>query len=157
MAISEQKPMPDEDVPIQQVQRAKLRQHGNRSVVVAITEAVEVAGRADGGSFRFDPAAYDELGMVPALGSPEEVDGRRSEHELARNVRKEGAGTLRIVLPEAVLDTLGFEFDEIDWENPPEVSVWAGPDLLAFGAPEERTVSIDRDLDDQEDDENGGE
>lgn len=146
MALSQH--MVDEDVPIQQVQTVPLRLR-QRSVLVSITEAIKVAGRADGGSFRFDPAAYDELGMVPALGSGERVDGRRSEHGLARNVHKEGgSGTLRLVIPPEVLDTLGIDTDDVDWDNPPELTVWAGADLLAFSRPEERTVSIDRDGED---------
>ena len=38
--------------------------------------------------------------------------------------------------------------ETIDWEDRPEVNVWAGDRLLAFemADPEERTVEVDRDL-----------
>lgn len=148
MATDAHPPMADDDIPIREVQTATLRRHGSRSVKVSITEAIREAGLEDGGSFRFDPTAYDELGMVPAIGRRETVDGRRSENRLTRNIRKEGANnTLRLVIPEPVLETLGYDIDEVDWEDPPEVTVWAGPELLAFDRPAARTVTVDRDPD----------
>ena len=85
----------DEDVDIRPVQTAQLRQsHG--SVVVSITPAVRVTGLEGGGSFRFDPHAVDELGMLAAIGSEVEVDGRGDP--LARNIRQEGTGGKTLVL-----------------------------------------------------------
>lgn len=132
----------DEDVDIRPVQSAQLRQsHG--SVVVSITPAVRVAGLEGGGSFRFDPHTVDELGMLAAIGSEVEVDGRGDP--LARNIRQEGTGgkTLVLTIPGEALEALLGD-REIDWSNPPELNVWAGEKLLAFDLPEERTVSIDR-------------
>jgi hypothetical protein len=136
--------MPD-DVDIQQVQTAKLRRQGTDehwSAIVSITEAVREAGLEDGGSFRFDPSAADELGMVPAIGSEETVDGRTQP--LTRNIKQEGAGgnTLRLVLPDEVLEALDIDADAIDWEDPPEVSVWTGDRLLAFESTGEQTVQV---------------
>jgi len=142
--------MPD-DVDIREVETAKLRRQGTEehwSVIVSITEAIRQAGLEDGGSFRFDPSAADELGLVPAVGSEETVDGRRTA--LARNIKKEGAGgnTLRLVLPDEVLEALGIDPDEIDWDDPPEVTVWAGDRLLAFERAGEQTVQLDVEDDD---------
>jgi hypothetical protein len=140
--------MSDDDVPIREVQTAKVRREGtdeNWSAIVSITKAIRAAGLEDGGSFRFDPAAIDELGMVPALGAPETVDGR--SEPLSRNVRQEGTGgrTLRLVLPDDVLEALGIDDDEVGGDAPVEVTVWAGDQLLAFERSEERMVDIDRD------------
>jgi len=149
MAMAPTQPMTDnDDVEIREVQTAKVRREGtdeNWSAIVSITKAIRAAGLEDGGSFRFDPLAAEELGMVPALGSPETADGR--SEALTRNVRKEGAGgnTLRLVLPDDVLEALDLTDDEIGGDEPAEVSVWAGDQLVAFEPLEERTVEVDRD------------
>lgn len=137
--------MPD-DVDIRQVETATLRRQGTDdhwSVIVSITEAIREAGLGNGGSFRFDPGAVDELGMVPAVGSEETVDGRREP--LARNIKKEGEGgsTLRLVLPAEVLQALDIDPDVIDWGDPPELTVWAGDLLLAFERAGEQTVQVE--------------
>jgi hypothetical protein len=148
MATMETQPMSDDDVPIREVQTAKLRREGtdeNWSAIVSITKAIRAAGLEDGGSFRFDPGAVDELGMVPAMGSPSAADGR--SEPLTRNIREEGTGgsTLRLVLPDDVLEALGIDDDEVGGDDPVEVTVWAGDQLLAFERSEERMVEIDRD------------
>lgn len=62
-------------------------------------------------------------------------------------------GTLRLVIPREALAELT-DPEDIDWEDPPEVNVWAGDRLLAFelAEPEERTVSIDPDAESEETD-----
>jgi hypothetical protein len=119
---------------------------GESTVVVSITEAIRAAGLEDGGSFRFVPNSIEEIGMLAAIGSEETVDGRSERY--ARNIRHEGTGggTLRLVIPHDALSQL-IDPESIDWEDPPEVNVWAGDRLLAFemADPEERTVHIDRD------------
>jgi len=136
-----------EDVDIRQVETAPLRRQGTEehwSAIISITESIREAGLEDGGSFRFDPGAVDELGMVLAMGSEEAVDGR--SEALTRNIKHEGAGgeTLRLVLPDAVLEALDIDPDGIDWDDPPEVTVWAGDQLLAFERAGEQTLSFDR-------------
>ncbi|MFW6382522.1 MAG: hypothetical protein ACOCZD_00605 [Haloferacaceae archaeon] len=136
-----------EDTPIREVQTAKVRREGtdeNWSAIVSITKAIRAAGLEEGGSFRFDPGAVAELGMVPALGSPDTVDGR--SEPLSRNIRQEGTGgkTLRLVLPDDVLEALDIDDDEVGGDAPVEVTVWAGEQLVAFERSEERTVEIDR-------------
>lgn len=83
--------------------------------------------------------------MLAAIGSEEPGDGRSDR--FTRNIRHEGAGggTLRLALPRDALAEL-IDPDTIDWEDPPEVNVWAGDRLLALevAEPEERTVEIDR-------------
>lgn len=138
----------NEDVDIQEVQNVPLRRDKTtqRSVIVSITEAIRAAGLGDGGSFRFQPGSVDEIGLLVALGSEETVDGR--SERFARNIRTEGEGfeTLRLVIPSEALETL-VDPEDIDWDAPPEVTVWVGDRLLAFelANPEERTVPIDRD------------
>lgn len=148
MAMASTQPMTDDnDVEVREVQTAKVRREGTdkKSAIVSITKAIRAAGLEDGGSFRFDPRAIEELGMVPALGSPETADGR--SESLTRNVREEGTGgkTLRLVLPEDVLEALDISDDEVGGDEPAEVSVWAGDQLVAFERSEERTVEVDRD------------
>jgi hypothetical protein len=133
---------------IREVQTARLRRDkaGESTVVVSATEAIRAAGLEDGGSFRFVPSSIEEIGMLAAIGSEETVDGRSEPY--ARNIRHEGTGggTLRLVIPPDALSQL-IDPENIDWEDPPEVNVWAGDRLLAFemADPEERTVHIDRD------------
>lgn len=148
-------PMVEDEIDIQKVQTVPFRWTGaeESTVIVSITEAIRVAGLAGGGSFRFDPRAAEELGMVPARGSEQEVDGR--SEKLTRNIYREGAGekTLRLVIPpEAVREIVDPE--TIDRDNPPEIDVWAGDHLLAFelAEAEERTVHIEPEGTDEEDD-----
>ena len=161
MAHAPQQPMTEDenDVAIREVQTATLRQHESQSSSsfrVSITPAIRAAGLESGGSFRFMPSEVDELGVLPALGSEESVDGRREP--LARNIRREGAnqGTLRLVIPREALEAIpGFpDVDAIDPEDPPELTVWAGDRMLAFELAERRSVTVDRDqggdVDDQE-------
>lgn len=114
------------------------------------------AGLEDGGSFRFDPSSVAEIGMLAAIGSEESVDGRSERY--ARNIREEGryGETLRLVVPHEALAELTAP-ESIDWEDPPEVNVWAGDRLLAFemAEPEERAVEIDREVGDEEDGDEG--
>ena len=136
-----------ESADIREVQTATLRRQNPErgTVIVSIPEAIAAAGLEDGGSFRFNPNSVDEIGMLAALGSEESVDGR--SERFARNIRQEGryGETLRLVIPHEALAEL-LDPESIDWEDPPEVNVWAGDRLLAFemAHPEERTVNIDR-------------
>jgi hypothetical protein len=45
------------------------------------------------------PEAIEELGMLPALGEEQEIDGR--SEKLARNIYQEGASenTFRLIIP----------------------------------------------------------
>ena len=146
--------MAEDEVDIQKIQTVPLRRTGaeENTVIVSITEAIRAAGLGDGGSFRFIPGAVEELGMVPALGSEQEADGR--SERLTRTIYREGAGekTLRLIIPPAALRKI-VDPESIDWENPPEVAVWAGDRMLAFelAETEEQTVHIDRNAG-QEDD-----
>lgn len=145
-----------DDIDIQEVQTVPLRrkQTSERTLVVSITPSIRAVGLEDGGSFRFDPHAIDELGMLPALGSEVSVDGRGDP--LARNILHEGAGngTLRLVIPHEAIEAL-FEhsstpletIDDIDWDDPPNLTVWAGPQLLAFELAEQRTIAFDPETD----------
>ena len=158
--------MTDDEVPIREVQTATVRerpsQHGD-AVVVSLTRAIRAAGLEDGGSFRFDPAAVDELGMLPAIGFEEVLPTARNS--LVRKILNEGVGgsTLRLHIPEEALEAIpGFPpVEEIDWDDPPELSVWAGDRMLAFELAESRSVTIDRNAGDEEDqdssDDNQGE
>ena len=138
-----------EDINVREVQTATLRrQRADRgTVLVSIPEAIAAAGLEDGGSFRFDPSSVEETGMLVAIGSEEAVDGR--SERFARTIREDGryGETLRVVIPHEALSQL-VDPESIDWEDPPEVNVWAGDRLLAFemADPEERTVEVDRDL-----------
>jgi hypothetical protein len=140
--------MSKNEADIREVQTARLRRDkaGESTVVVSVTVAIRAAGLEDGGSFRFVPSSVEEVGMLAAIGSEETVDGRSEPY--ARNIRHEGTGggTLRLVIPPDALSQLT-DPESIDWEDPPEVNVWAGDRLLAFemADPEERTVHIDRD------------
>ena len=149
MALKSKIMSENQDVDIREVQTAALRQQAadKGTVIVSITEAIRAAGLEDGGSFRFVPSSVEEVGMLAAIGSEETVDGR--SQPLARNIRREGRNgeTLRLVIPHEALSLL-IDPESIDWENPPEVSVWAGDHMLAFelAKDKERTVNIGRDM-----------
>lgn len=136
----------NEPTDVTEIQTARLRRESSdgRTVIVSITEAIRAAGLEDGGSFRFDPGAVETLGMLPAVGSRTSVDGRGEP--LARNIRREGnqQSTLRLVIPRQALAAL-LDPDEIDWEDPPQMNVWAGDRLLAFEMPEKRSMRVNRD------------
>ena len=130
----------DENVDIREVQTAKLRK-AKGSVVVRITNAIRAAGLEEG-SFRFDPHAVEEIGMVPAVGTEERIDGRTDP--LASSIRFEGDGTvMMLAIPQEVLEALEIDPDDVDWEDPPELNVWAGDRLLTFERPDERTGQVD--------------
>ena len=148
MALKPQSMPANENIDIREVQTAPLRRDkaSEGTVIVSITEAIRTAGLEDGGSFRFDPHTVEEIGMLAALGSEQQADGRSDP--FARNIRHEGAQgkTLRLVIPREALSQL-IDPESIDWDDPPEVNVWAGDRLLAFemADPEERTIQFDRD------------
>jgi hypothetical protein len=147
MALKPQSMSANESTDVREVQTARLRRDkaSENTVIVSATKAIRATGLEDGGSFRFDPSSVEEIGMLAAIGSEETVDGRSARY--ARNIRHEGqdGGTLRLVIPHEALAEL-LDPESIDWEDPPEVNVWAGDRLLAFelADPEERTVAIDR-------------
>jgi len=150
MAIQESqpKPMSDDEVSIDEIQTVTVRerrsQHGN-SIVVSLTPAIRAAGLEGGGWFRFQPEAIDEIGMVPAIGFGPDKDV--SSGPLTRKILSEGSGTLRLHIPEEALEVIpGFpEIDAIEWDDPPELTVWAGDRMLAFELAESCSVTIDRD------------
>lgn len=155
MAQALRQPMTEDDVSIEKVQTATLRRHESQSsssARISLTPAIRAAGLEDGGSFRFLPEKVAEFGMLPALGSEESADGRSVP--LTRNILREGAnkGTLRLVIPREALDAIPDlpAFDAIEWDDPPELTVWAGDRVLGFERqqqPESRSVTVDRDAD----------
>lgn len=136
-----------EEADVREVETVPLRREKSdeQSVVVSITDAIRAAGLADGGSFRFVPGSVAEIGMLAALGSEEQVDGRREQ--FSRNIRSEGGSgyTRRLVVPRDALAEL-IDPDSISWDDPPEVTVYAGDRLLAFEIAnrEERSIPVER-------------
>ena len=147
MALKSQSMSRNESTDIREVQTARLRRDkaSENTVIVSATKAIRAAGLEDGGSFRFAPGSVDDIGMLAAIGSEETGDGRSDR--FTRNIRHEGQMGERCgwSSPHGALSQL-VDPDSIDWEDPPEVNVWAGDRLLAFelAEPEERTVAIDR-------------
>lgn len=140
-------PMTDDEDVIREIETVPLRRD-TRSVVVRVTDAIRAAGLEQGGSFRFDPHAVEELGMLPAIGSTSAADGR--SEPLTRSIQHKGDGTsLSLAIPRPALEALEIDPDpdEIDWGDPPKLTVYAGDQLLAFERPTQRTLSIDRDDD----------
>ena len=155
MAIqeSQRKPMSDDEVSIDEIQTVTVRERQSQSgrlILVSLTPAIRAAGLEAGGSFRFQPGAVDEIGMLPALGFGPDED--ISSGPLTRKILAEGTGgqTLRLHIPEEALEAIpGFpEIDAIDWDDPPELTVFAGDRMLAFELAESRSVTINRDVDD---------
>jgi hypothetical protein len=144
----------NESADVREVQTASLRRGkaGENTIIISATKAIRAAGLEDGGSFRFAPGSVDDIGMLAAIGSEETGDGRSDR--FTRTIRHEGhgGGTLRLAIPHDALSQL-IDPESIDWEDPPEVNVWAGDRLLAFemAEPEERTVDIERDAGSEED------
>ena len=139
-----------EEADVREVETVPLRREKSdgQTIVVSITDAIRAAGLGDGGSFRFMPGSVAEIGMLAALGSENSVDGRGEQ--FARNIRREGGGnyTRRLVIPRDALAEL-IDPDNIDWEDPPEVTVYAGDRLLAFELAnrEKRSIRVERDAD----------
>lgn len=140
----------DEEADVREVETVPLRREKSdeQTIVVSITDAIRAAGLEDGGSFRFVPGSVEEIGMLAALGSEEAIDGR--SERFTRNIRSEGGDryTRRLVIPREAVGEL-IDTDSIDWENPPEVDVWAGDRMLAFELAdrEERTIRVEGDAD----------
>ena len=143
----------DTGAPIREIQTATLRYYeSNQTITFSATKAIRAAGLEDGGSFRYVPEMKDEFGMLPALGSPEEADGRSDPLTSRIQHRGTDGKTKALNVPRACLEVLIEDMpdinsaDDIDWKaDPPEISIWAGPELLALGIPEERRMSVDRD------------
>ena len=139
-----------EETDVREVETVPLRREKSdeQTIVVSITDAIRAAGLTDGGSFRFVPGSVAEIGMLAALGSENSVDGRGER--FTRNIRREGGDhyTRRLVIPRDALVEL-IDPDSIDWEDPPEVAVYAGDRLLAFELAnrKERTIRVERDAD----------
>ena len=139
-----------EEADVREVETVPLRRgkSDENTVIVSITDAIRAAGLADGGSFRFMPGSVTEIGMLAALGSEEQVDGR--SERFTRNIRSEGGSgyTRRLVVPRDALAEL-IDPDSIDWDDPPEVTVYAGDRLLAFELTnrEERSIPVERGTD----------
>ena len=142
--------MTDDSFPITEIGTVPIRYHSS-TYRVSITDAVERAGLEDGGAFIFDPDAIDELGgLLPALGTENKADGRRSK--FGRSIAVEGneqRRVFRIAIPPEALEELGYDLDEVraadEEDNPLGITVHAGPELLAFERPSEQTISVDRD------------
>ena len=98
--------------------------------------------------------------MLIAHGQQEEVDGRSQPGGLVQRIRREGGEgkTLTVQLPDAGLEALGIDVENIDWNDPPEFAVWAGEGLIALdlNEPESRTVTFVDELDEEEDGDRDG-
>lgn len=141
---------PDENVEISEVQTGTLRKL-NRSMIVRATKAIRATG-VEEGAFEFYPESVEELGMLVAMKSDEAIDARSDP--LVRTVHREGEGgkTLGISFPREGLQALEIDPDTIDWDDPPEFSIWAGDGVLGFelAAKQHRSVAIGRDRDQDE-------
>ena len=141
--------MSENEISIKEVQTATLRKRTSQSgetYLISLTPALREAGIEEG-ELSFQVGEYvDEMGLVPAFDA--ELD--ESPATLTRKILKEGSGrgTLRVHIPKEVLEALpGFpDVDAIDWENPPELTVLAGPEMVAFEYNEPRSVTLGRDL-----------
>ena len=102
------------------------------------------------GSIIYDIDMIEDLGeMLPAILSPDAVDGRRSK--MGRSITTEGneqSRVYRVTIPPEALEALGYDLDRIkeasETDSPVGITVYAGPEMLAFEYPDQRTVQIDR-------------
>lgn len=112
------------DVELEEIQTATIRQKqaGNTgwSPIISATKAIKKAGLNDSETLYFDPA-QTQRGLVPTLG-------KDAEQRIGRTLLEVGGGTLRVLLPDEVLEKLEIPRDEIDSDDPPEVTIYAGID-----------------------------
>lgn len=136
---------PDENVEVREVQTGTLRKL-NRSMIVRATKAIRATG-VEEGAFEFYPDSAEELGILVAMESDDEIDARSDP--LVRTVHREGEGgkTLGISFPREGLQALGIGPDTIDWDDPPEFTIWAGDGVLGFELADKpkRSFAIGRD------------
>lgn len=125
------------DPTLKQIQTVDLRQPSldSSSFVVSITDAIRATGLGAGATFYFDPTSVEILGVLLAFGEP--GFGRQSRARFTRAVRRLSTDpeTLELEIPEEglqALDTVSHVFG--DEMSPPKLTVWAGSQLLGFGA-----------------------
>lgn len=115
---------PTTDIELEQIQTATIRQKksGNNgwSPLISATKAIKAADLEDNESLYLDPENTQQ-GLVPIHS--EDGDGR-----IERTILVVGGGTLRVLLPDDVIDELNITREEIDSDDPPEVVVYAGRD-----------------------------
>ena len=117
-----------EPLPIRHVQTVRVRERGKNERRVTITEAVRAAGLDGGATFQFKPFEYDELGVIPALGSPAGESAPKD-----RNTRKattDGHVSIQIALPKQVIEVLEDATGNTD--DPIFVDVFAGERMVAI-------------------------
>lgn len=139
--------MTTDEFELHEVQTAHIRWHKNRPAVTA-TDALRQAGLRSGGALIYDPDTVDELGKLFAMADPTlETDGRSSTW--VRSITREGDGNALVVsIPPEGLERLGYSLDDIKTatgDDRPQVTIHAGPGLVAFEKPPSETVALDRD------------
>jgi len=134
------------DVELEQIQTATIRQkgrpNGSWSPLISATKAIKAAGLEDNEQLYFAPE-HTQQGLSPILS--ENADNR-----IERTILVVGGGTLRVLLPDEVLDALSITREEIDSDDPPEVAIYAGTDddgngVLALERAGQKTITIPTD------------
>jgi hypothetical protein len=117
--------------------------YSGRQYRLTITKAARQAGVDDDSGLIFDPAAVDDVGLLPALVVPKRD---AQEAEMGRNIAKrgrEGVG-LGVAIPKECLEALGYDLDAVraasEEGTPMEITVLAGEGLLAFERPADVSV-----------------
>lgn len=133
------------DIEIEEVQTARIRQKAGAgdswSPLISATRAIKAAGLADAESIYWD-LANAQQGMAPALDE-------NADHRIERTIMHAGSGgaTLQLLIPDEVIEELGITRDEIDSDDPPEVTIYAGPGVIAIERTTKRVLTLESDPD----------
>lgn len=131
------------DVELEQIQTATIRQkgrpNGGWSPLISATKAIKAAGLEDNGALYLDPENTQQ-GLVT-------IHSEDADNRIERTILVVGGGTLRVLLPDEVIDALNITREEIDSDDPPEVAVYAGSDedgngVLALERAGQKTITI---------------
>lgn len=105
----------------------------DRSDAVVITDAIRATGLGPGAQFYFDPTSVEPLGILLAFGEPSLNSNHQTQ--FTRSVRQPSANreSLELEIPIEGLQALDIDVHIPDREHAPELSIWAGSQLLGFG------------------------
>lgn len=102
------------------------------SVRITITDAAYEAGLSDQQLVRFQPASVPETGALVAVAVESGDKGGHGPYTRTVVCRNPPSRSLRVAIPADLLRMIPGIPDEIDWDDAPELRVWAGDRLIAF-------------------------
>lgn len=123
---------------LEQIQTADLRRPSvdGAASVVLITEAIQATGLGAGAMFHFDPTSVELLDVLIAFGEP--GPDREEQARFTRPVRRLSTDPelLELEIPVEGLRALNTVSHASGDVKSPELTVWAGSQMLGFAVSE---------------------